>query len=156
MARPRFLCDEHLQRLARWLRAAGYDAALQPGVDDGVLLARARREGRLLLTLDRALAERRDSGCVRRLPSHDPREQLRHLVAEFGLDLDARAFTRCLRCNVEVEEADPATVDVPERVRDRCTRFRRCPRCGRVYWEGTHVERLRGLFRQAVAEAARP
>jgi len=151
VARPRFLCDEHLQRLARWLRAAGYDAALEPGVDDGVLLARARREGRLLLTRDRALAERRDAACVVLLPEPDPRARLRGLVARLDLDLESRAFSRCLVCNVEVEDAAAADVAVPDRVRATCSRFRRCPRCGRVYWEGSHVAKLRELFRATAA-----
>lgn len=53
-AQPRFFCDDHLRRLARWLRAAGYDAAWERAIDDRALLARCRDEDRVLLTLDRA------------------------------------------------------------------------------------------------------
>lgn len=143
MSEPRFFCDDHLRRLARWLRAAGYDAAWERAIEDDALLARSRDEGRILLTLDRALAER---GGGRPLPSHDPLEQLRFLVERYGLDLAARAFTRCPVCNEPLAEAAPEDVDVPARVRETCHRFWRCPRCGRAYWEGDHVRNMRARF----------
>jgi len=141
----RFFCDDHLRRLARWLRAAGYDAAWERAVGDRDLLERSRTEGRVLLTLDRALAARAgERGCL--LPSHDPLEQLRYLVSRYHLDLFARAFTRCPVCNVELLEAGPGEVEVPPRVREACERFRRCPRCARAYWEGDHVRNMRARF----------
>jgi hypothetical protein len=143
---PRFFCDDHLWRLARWLRAAGYDAAWERAIEDAILLARCRGEGRVLLTLDRALAARAGAqGCL--LPSHDPLEQLRFLVLRYGLDLLARAFTRCPVCNEPLVEAPDA--EVPARVRETCDRFWRCARCGRVYWEGDHVRNMRARFRDA-------
>jgi uncharacterized protein with PIN domain len=143
---PRFFCDDHLRRLARWLRAAGYDAAWERAIDDPVLLARCRDEERVLLTLDRALAEHAGAAaCL--LPSHDPVEQLRFLARRYGLDLLAHAFTRCPVCNEPLLEAAPADVEVPARVRESCDRFWRCARCGRAYWEGDHVRNMRARFR---------
>ena len=53
----RFLCDEMLVRLARLLRAAGYDTYLASGGEpDANLLRIAREEGRMLLTRDKRLA----------------------------------------------------------------------------------------------------
>lgn len=145
-APPRFFCDDHLRRLARWLRAAGYDAGYERAIGHATMLARCREEGRVLLTLDRALAERAGAvACL--LPSHDPEEQLRFLAGRYGLDLLARAFTRCPVCNEPLVEAAPGEVDVPARVRETCDRFRRCARCGRAYWEGDHVRHMRERFR---------
>jgi uncharacterized protein with PIN domain len=143
---PRFFCDDHLRRLARWLRAAGHDAAWERAIGDATLLARCRAEDRVLLTLDRALAERAGPvACL--LPSHDPIEQLRFVARRHHLDLLARAFTRCPVCNGPLAEAAPGEVDVPARVRETCDRFRRCARCGRAYWEGDHVRHMRERFR---------
>jgi uncharacterized protein with PIN domain len=144
----RFHCDDHLRRLARWLRAAGEDVAWERAIDDRVLIRRCRDEGRVLLTLDRALAERApDVGCL--LPSHDPLVQLRFVAERYGIDLLAHAFTRCPVCNEPLEDAAPDSVAVPARVRESCDRFWRCPRCGRVYWEGDHVRHMRERFRDA-------
>ncbi|MHC4940154.1 MAG: Mut7-C RNAse domain-containing protein [Planctomycetota bacterium] len=144
----RFFCDDHLWRLARWLRAAGYDTAWERAIDDGELVARARAEGRIVLTLDRGIAARRGTGvCL--LPTHDPLEQLRYVRERFDLDLDAHAFTRCPRCNGTLSETDD--VEVPDRVRTLCDRFWRCDGCGQVYWHGDHVRHMRERFRSAQA-----
>jgi hypothetical protein len=53
----RFLCDEMLGRLARLLRAAGYDTYLAAKAEpDDELIRLARREGRILVTRDKRLA----------------------------------------------------------------------------------------------------
>jgi len=143
---PRFFCDDHLRRLARWLRAAGCDAAWEGAIGDATLLARCREEKRVLLTLDRALAGRA-GGIACLLPSHNPIEQLRFLAGRYHLDLLAHAFTRCPVCNEPLAEAAPEDVDVPARVRETCDRFWRCARCGRAYWEGDHVRHMRVRFR---------
>ena len=150
MSRPatprRFFCDDHLLKLCRWLRAAGYDVAWERAVDDAVLVARARAEGRIVLTLDRQIERRRlASGLVHVLSSHDPVRQLAEVARAWELDLRIRAFTRCTVCNVELE---PGTAEgAPPRVRAACSAYTRCPTCGRTYWQGTHVRRLERLFR---------
>lgn len=143
--RRRFFCDDHLLRLCRWLRAAGYDVAWERAIDDGALLERARAEGRIVLTLDRGISRRRlAEGVVHVLASHDPERQLAEVARAWELDLETHAFTRCTVCNVPLEVGTDE--DAPPRVRAACTTYRRCPTCGRTYWEGTHVRRLTDLF----------
>ena len=152
MPAPRFFCDDHLWRLARWLQAAGIDVAWERAIPDGALVARARAEERTILTLDRGIAARRGVDvCL--LPSHDPPEQLRFVRRRFGLDLLADAFTRCPACNAALAEVDADAVSVPARVRARNARFWRCVGCGRVYWRGDHVAQLRERFRNASTES---
>jgi uncharacterized protein with PIN domain len=146
--RPRFLADCNVGRLARWLRALGYDAAFEAHVADGELVRRALAEDRVLLTRDLDLMRRRviASGQLRALLLKDDRveEQLRQVRAE--LDLDAElALTRCLECNLELMARAPAEVAdlVPPYVRATQRRYSQCPRCGRVYWAGTHWTRMR-------------
>jgi uncharacterized protein len=143
----RFLADSNVGRLARWLRAYGYDAAYAPHVDDRRLIARGLAEGRVLLTRDAGLMQRRvvARGTVRAvlLASDRVGDQLRQVVTELGLAGDRR-LTRCLECNVELEPRPKAEVNerLPPHVRATQTRFSECPRCARVYWPGTHWERM--------------
>ena len=142
---PQFLCDDHLLKLCRWLRAAGHDVAWERGIDDAVLVERARAEDRVILTLDREIARRRGAeGRVHVLASHDPEQQLEEVARAWLLDLVTGAFTRCTVCNVELEPAPD--LRPPPRVRARPETYRRCPACERGYWEGTHTERLRALL----------
>ena len=144
----RFLADSNVGRLARWLRAYGYDAAYAPHVEDSLLIGRALAEGRVLLTRDADLMQRRvvSRGSLRALLLRSDRfdEQLRQVVEELELPGD-RALSRCLECNVELEPRIKAEVSerLPPYVRATQSRFSECPRCGRVYWPGTHWQRMR-------------
>jgi hypothetical protein len=147
-ARVRFLADSNVGRLTRWLRVLGYDAAFEPKLPDGLLVFRALREGRVLLTRDVDLTRRRliTTGRVRAvLLGHDQvQEQLRQVRGDLDLD-DEAALSRCLECNVPLERRPAAAVAhrVPPYVRATQQRFSECPRCARVYWPGTHWERMR-------------
>jgi hypothetical protein len=128
-----FLCDEMLGGLARWLRAAGYDAAMdRPGRLDRELVARARAENRLFLTRDRAiLAHRASSGRVLLLAGHGLDDWAREMRERAGVDWLRRPFSRCLLCN----EALTGHRALPEL-------YSTCPSCGRLYWPGSHVRRM--------------
>jgi uncharacterized protein with PIN domain len=141
---PRFIADAMLGRLARWLRLLGCDTVYDPHLDDPAIAARAVREGRIVLTRDHGLLERR---LVRRgllVSSGDLGEQLRQVLLECGVVLAReRMFTVCVACNGALAEAQRQDVAgrVPPIVLRTHERFRACVACGRVYWSGTHVAR---------------
>lgn len=154
-ARPvRFVLDGHLGRLARYLRILGVDAAHDPRVDDARLAETAAAEGRIVLTRDVGLLKRSRVARGYWLRSDRPSAQLAEVVSRFGLLAVARPFGRCLRCNVELADVDRAEVidELPPRTRVEFDEFRRCPACRRIYWKGSHYDRMRRLL----AELAGP
>jgi uncharacterized protein with PIN domain/sulfur carrier protein ThiS len=153
LRQPRFVLDVHLGRLARLLRLAGFDSLYSNGWDDGELSRISRREARILLTRDRGLlmrAEVTHGYCVR---SACPPEQLREVLARFDLNSRLEPFSLCLVCNRKLERLSRrrAKARVPEKVARSYRRFRVCPRCGRVYWRGTHWESMRRLLAGALS-----
>ncbi|MFQ5844047.1 MAG: Mut7-C RNAse domain-containing protein [Planctomycetota bacterium] len=54
--------------------------------------------------------------------------------------------TRSRRESGNAALVETSRVDVPQRVRARCDRFWRCPKCGRTDWQGDHVDHMRGRF----------
>lgn len=143
-SQPCFLCDEMLAGLARWLRAAGYDTALAAGgAGDGVLMALAAAERRLLLTRDRAILQRKGAGArVVVLAGVGLDAWARELGARLELDWRRAPFTRCMVCNTLLTVApDDAVALVPDRSR-RLGPLKWCPRCARPYWPGGHVRRM--------------
>ncbi len=150
---PRFAADCMLGTLAKWLKILGYDTLYLNKVDDAELVEAARAQGRILLTRDRRMTERRRAAPFLLIAAEQPMEQLREVVTALGLVFDEdRILTRCLPCNEPTREAEPAAVRdlVPPYVHRTQVRFRRCPSCGRVYWGATHrenmLERIRGVF----------
>ncbi len=143
----RLLCDEMLAGLARWLRAAGYDTALAaPGTSDDAVLAQCRAELRVLISRDQRLAREAGEGltAVLLLRGEDRDEHARVLTGALGLDWTFAPFTRCLVDNTELRAADQGDLArIPAQSRALPGPFRICPCCGRVFWPGSHVRRMR-------------
>lgn len=140
----KLLCDQMLGSLATWLRILGYDTAYVKEGDDGEIVARARGEGRVLLTRDKELAASYEPSLL--LESTHVREQLESVLRELHLSVDwDRVLSRCTVCNRPVEAVDRESVrdEVPPRAYQEHERFWRCPSCGRVYWTGTHWDNMR-------------
>jgi hypothetical protein len=154
MTLPRFVVDTMLGRLARWLRAMGYDTAYPGRAEDGWLLALAIAEDRILVTRDVSLARLAGPrGCLIRSEHVDG--QLAEAVKALALvPSQGHWLSRCLSCNATLERRAKETVhaQVPERVFRTQTEFMACPGCARVYWWGSHADRilarLEGLFRR--------
>lgn len=148
---PRFLADVMLGKLARWLRALGYDAACEPEIADAELVRRGIEERRLVLTRDRRLAADWWVEGVLLVESGSPLEQLREVAGAVGLSRE-RLFTRCIHCNEPLVPAPAAEVEarLPPALRDRHEAFRACPACRRLYWKGGHVDRMRRAIDEAL------
>ena len=152
---PSFLCDAMLGGLARWLRAAGYDAEFDPHVDDGDLVRRAAAEGRVALSSDGGIFERAvvRTGAVRALyvlRGLDKLSQLRFVLR--ALDLLVRE-PRCMACGGALAEVDRQAVrgEAPPRTFACVTRYWRCARCRKLLWKGTHWARIDAALAAAAA-----
>jgi uncharacterized protein with PIN domain len=139
-SKMKFCADRNLGRLAKWLRILGFDTKFMRDSTQARLLAE-RQEGRIVLTRITSL---RGAPGVVFVAANDPREQLARLAAELDLAPEAR-LSRCPVCNLELVAASPSEVEaaVPEHVRLVQRKFHRCASCGRIYWPGSHVARMR-------------
>jgi uncharacterized protein with PIN domain len=152
----RFLADAHLGGLARFLRMLGFDTLHRNAFEDEEIRRIADQEGRVVLTRDRELLKCREirRGCyVRALK---PEGQLQEVAARYGLAALARPFTLCLCCNVPLVAIEKAAVAhrVPEAVLATQENFSHCRSCDRVYWPGSHYERMRQALRRVCAAPA--
>lgn len=138
----KWLCDEMLAELARWLRSAGHDTALaDPSEPDVAILTRCAAEQRVLITRDRKLAARATNAILLDDASLD--EQARELACKHGVDWRLAPFTRCMVDNTPLVEANEADLTrIPQQSRELAGPFRACPACGRVYWPGSHFRRM--------------
>lgn len=149
---PRFAADAMLGRLARWLRVLGYDTSHDMTLADPVLVARAEEEGRILLTRDRHLLKELRPARAHEVRQDDPLLQLKDLVGALELGPPAELFTRCLLCNAVLRVLDEAQARplLPAGVQDVPGPVRQCPECGRLYWDGSHVRRMRAALERVL------
>ncbi|MFQ5965757.1 MAG: Mut7-C RNAse domain-containing protein [Candidatus Scalinduaceae bacterium] len=140
----KFMADSMLGRLARWLRILGYDVVYESSITDDDLIARALQERRIILTMDRELSQRESARNCLFIKSDDYREQLKHVIAYYDIDCKSRIFTRCLLCNVKLDSVEKKRIKdkVPPYVYSIQDEFDICPQCHRVYWSGTHRDKI--------------
>jgi uncharacterized protein len=150
----RFVLDVHLGRLARHLRLMGLDTAYRADAADDALAAQASRDDRVLLTRDVGLLKRRVVVHGYFVRETHPHRQLVEVLRRFG-PLPLAPFSRCLRCNGALRVASKSAVEatLPPRTREHYHDFTQCPDCRRVYWKGSHFERLVAAVNAALHEA---
>ncbi|HYD63211.1 MAG TPA: Mut7-C RNAse domain-containing protein [Noviherbaspirillum sp.] len=141
----RFIADAHMGLLAKSLRMLGFDVLYRNDYSDAEVARTAAAEDRIVLTRDRDLLIRKEivRGCY--LHAVDIDRQMVEVIGRYKLVPLVRAFTRCLTCNGELRAVDKQDVEhrVPHHSRQFYERFYQCAGCEQVYWEGSHVARMR-------------
>ncbi len=148
-----FLVDINVRRLAGLLRMAGIDAeSVEAGSADGATVQKAVKDKRILLTRNRDLLKQRDLVFGRLLRSQKPESQLRRIIDLYSLRDRLQPFSRCIACNGLLEEvAKDAILDrLLPLTKKYFTSFMQCTGCGKIYWRGSHhqkmVEKLHGVL----------
>ncbi len=134
-----------LGKLAKWLRILGFDTFFDCSANDEELLKIARSEERALLTKDRELAAK--GGYL--VMGKGLENQVREIFQRFHLTGEAKPFTRCPVCNGELKKISRKDAEklVPPLAFKMATKFSVCRECGKVYWDGTHMVRMKSLLR---------
>jgi uncharacterized protein len=151
----RFVLDNHLGRLAAYLRMLGFDVLYRNDFDDDELVLISTTEDRILLTRDRRMLMRkivRWGYCLRSL---DSRQQMDEVLQRFNLYHQVTPFQRCLRCNTPLEVV--AKENILDRLEPLTKRyymdFRICPACGQIYWKGSHYEHMKEMIDRIQGQA---
>jgi uncharacterized protein with PIN domain len=141
----KFILTYELGRLSKWLRILGFDTIIEE--DKRRLVIKSLREDRIILTRDSKMSRFTGTRIVK-VKSDFIEEQLAQIMRELDLSIDINnIFKLCVLCNTRLEEIDKASVRerVPKYVFDTQRIFLRCPKCDKIYWQGTHWE-LVGKF----------
>jgi uncharacterized protein with PIN domain len=150
-----FFCDSGLGGLARWLRAAGYEAWWRAHIEDTELIEESRGAGATILTTDSMLLERRvlRDKILPSLwlpPTLSIAEQLRIVWREFSL---AVREPRCMACGGELRaiKKEEWREKIPPKTYQWLDEFFVCEKCGKLFWRGTHWERIQKELRSSIA-----
>lgn len=150
---PRFIADVHLGTLARRLRILGFYTEYPPEGEDRYLARRAAEAGLILLSRDRQLLMRKIVERGMYVRATDPREQVREVVYRLDLYDRLTPFSRCVACNGLLRDLERGSREweekkgaIPPGVRSWCRTYRICSSCGKLFWRGSHVERLEELL----------
>ena len=99
----KFIADNNVGKLARWLRVIGYDTLLFKQKDDARMIKTAFSDDRVVLTKDTQFMKRRlvTNGQLKAIliKQDAPKNQIREVVKSLNLDYHFKPFSLCLECN---------------------------------------------------------
>jgi uncharacterized protein with PIN domain len=141
---PRFVVDVHLGKLARKLRLLGFDTVFNNDLTDHDIVERAVQEHRIILTRDKGIFKHKAVTHGYWVRHADPDAQVREVVKRLQLEHNFQPFTRCSECNERLHPVDNALLHnrVPGETLRVFDAFMECKRCKRVYWQGSHYDRI--------------
>ncbi|OGS39405.1 MAG: hypothetical protein A2551_01935, partial [Elusimicrobia bacterium RIFOXYD2_FULL_34_30] len=137
-----FIVDKMLGRLAKWLRLFGYDTVYFTEGSDKELVFESVRQQRILLTRDKGISKRKPLKIIF-INSEKFAEQIEQLKSDLKIEIDTKKiFTRCIKCNTPLEKIEKEKVKdkVPPYTFETHDDFSYCPKCNKIYWQGSHIE----------------
>ncbi|MFH1454295.1 MAG: Mut7-C RNAse domain-containing protein [Armatimonadota bacterium] len=141
----KFLLDSMLGKLAKWLRICGFDTEYVKDSKDTDLYFSAKKEDRILLTRDNKYKNLKTIKMC--FINHDDLDkQIKQLFFEFNITKEEFCFfSRCTVCNKLLKDIDKEEIidKIPPYTAKTKNEFSICAGCGRIYWTGTHYERMR-------------
>ncbi|MEJ2155776.1 MAG: Mut7-C RNAse domain-containing protein [Desulfobacteraceae bacterium] len=149
---PSIRTDATLGRLCKWLRMMGIDAEWDTATPDPERLKLLTDiDQRWVLTRSRRVFEKLGPNRSLLLRPNSPLDQMRQVIRHFKIERnDLQPLSRCSRCNHPMSEtAKPNIIGrIPDYVWQRHDRFMSCSRCRRIYWPGSHVQRIQLMMDQ--------
>ena len=141
----KFITDVHLGKLTKYLRLCGFDICYNTGLNDNEIINISLSDKRAILTRDKGLLKNKQVTHGYWIRSQHLNEQLKEVFRRFDLRNQIRPFTRCMECNgilADVSKEEILDYLLPD-TRQYYQEYRKCPECKRIYWEGSHYERMK-------------
>jgi uncharacterized protein with PIN domain len=148
----KFLCDQMLGSLAKWLRLIGFDTFYANAeMDDDELIRVAKKEDRVVITRDKELMSKmkKQKLPIVELNTTDIDEQLKIVLKDVSIN-QKNVLSRCSVCNIILDEIKKKDVrgKVPERVFENNEKFWFCSNCNKIYWMGTHYDKIKNKIKK--------
>ena len=146
--RLRFLVDMSALKLARNLRMAGLDTVTVADRELKDIVKMANSEERVVVTRNRELARMAELLFGQLLRSDDHRKQLLEVEKRYQLSAVAQPMSRCLVCNEILRQVPKEKIlhRLEPLTRKYYTTFKECLSCGKIYWPGSHHDRMEEMF----------
>ncbi len=141
---PKFIADVHLGKLTRYLRMLGIDVLYENNFEDDEIVKISLNDGRAILTKDRGILKRNEVTHGYWVRSSKVKEQVVEIIKRFDLKKLIKEYTRCIECNSVLQSISKKKIlnELPPKVSESQKSFSVCPSCKKLYWKGTHHQRM--------------
>jgi len=150
LRKPKFVADVHLGRLTRYLRMIGIDVLYKNNFNDDEIVEISLNKKRAILTKDRGILKRNEVTHGYWVRNIEVEEQVKEVLKRFDLQKEIKEFSRCIECNEPLKSIKKETIidQLPPKVANSQNDFYRCPGCNKIYWKGTHYQKMLTFIRR--------
>ena len=144
LRKPKFVADVHLGRLAKYLRMIGLDVSYKNNFDDEEIVQLSLKQKRAIITKDRGILKRNEVSHGYWVRNTKVEEQVKEILERFDLQKEIKEFTRCIECNQLLRPVKKEEIinQLPPKVSRSQAAFYECPSCKKIYWKGSHYQRM--------------
>lgn len=145
---PKFVLDSHLGKLARYLRLLGFDTIYNNDFEDQEIIKISLNDNRIILTRDKGILKNNAVTHGYYIRSQKPKEQINEVIRRFNLESLIKPFTVCSLCNGEIVSVtkDLVKAQLKSLTKKHYNKFFMCSRCKKIYWEGSHYDRIKNFI----------
>ncbi len=145
---PKFVLDTHLGKLARYLRLLGFDTIYNNDFEDHEIIKISLNDNRIILTRDKGILKNNNVTHGYYIRSQKPKEQINEVIRRFNLESLIKPFTVCSLCNGEIVSVSKDFVmgQLKSLTKKHYDKFFMCSRCKKIYWEGSHYDRIKNFI----------
>jgi uncharacterized protein with PIN domain/sulfur carrier protein ThiS len=154
LRKPKFVEDVHLGRLTKYLRMMGLDVLYKNDFNDDEIVETSLNEKRAILTKDRGILKRNEVTHGYWVRNTKVEEQVKEILNRFNLHKEKKEFSRCIECNELLKPVKKELIisQLPSIVVQSQSEFMLCPSCKKIYWKGTHYQRMLSFIKRLVKE----
>ncbi len=147
LRKPKFVLDVHLGTLARYMRMLGFDTKYENYFSDKEIIRISLKEKRAILTRDLGILKHSSVTRGYFMRNTSPQKQIEEIVNRFDMKNEIKEFTRCIDCNYFLKKIDKEKIigRIPAKVKTIYSQFYICKKCDKVYWHGSHYEKMKLL-----------
>jgi uncharacterized protein with PIN domain len=154
---PKFVLDVHLGRLARYLRAMGFDTLYRNDYSDIDIVNISNLEKRIILTRDKGLLMRNSVQRGYWMRNINVKDQAVEVVKKFDLYGLINPFKRCMECNGLIKPVSKESIleHLEFKTKEYFNHFFRCTKCHKIFWKGTHYDRMNQFITKILKEGSK-
>jgi uncharacterized protein len=154
LRKQKFVADVHLGSLVRYLRMMGFDVLYKNNFDDDEIVKLSLKERRAILTKDRGILKRNEVTHGYWVRATKAETQAKEVLERFDLQKEIKEFTRCIECNQLLRPVKKELIisQLPPKVAQSRNKFMRCPSCKKIYWKGSHYQRMFSFIKRMRSE----
>ncbi len=158
LCKTKFIADINLGDIVRYMRALGFDVYYDPSLSPSEIIEISKKENRIILTKSRKLLKFKEIAYGLFLRPGTTETQIKNIIDHLDIKDNIKPFSRCLRCNNMLKKVSKEKIAdrIPPKTKAFCDEYSYCKSCDKIYWEGTHIIKMKDVIDEILAAVRKP